>query len=228
MKQARGAAAGCDRFFALVLPLGLISVVSAAPAIASGCSFEAQGEGRVAAIIDARGFRLEDGREVRLAGIEPIAAEQAGSTSTLSAILKGHGVTLRGEDDTPDRYGRQAAFVFLDDSESSVQEIGRRRGAGCGNRHRQGLRQKPRRRGGGGAKCEKGNLGRFRGHKKRGKSGRYFGRDRALYGGRRQGFIGPAGRGDDLPEFRTKLDTGLCCDYFKAHDPGIRGSWNRT
>ena len=123
MKQARGAAAGCDRFFALVLPLGLISVVSAAPAIASGCSFEAQGEGRVAAIIDARVFRLEDGREVRLAGIEPIAAEQAGSTSTLSAILKGHGVTLRGEDDTPDRYGRQAAFVFLDDSESSVQEM---------------------------------------------------------------------------------------------------------
>src|SRR6202035_853750 len=76
MKQARGAAAGCDRFFALVLPLGLISGVSAAPAIASGCSFEAQGDGRVAAIIDARGFRIEDGREVRLAGIEPIAAEQ--------------------------------------------------------------------------------------------------------------------------------------------------------
>jgi hypothetical protein len=72
MKQARGAAAGCDRFFALVLPLGLISVVSAAPAIASGCSFEAQGEGRVASIVDARSFRLEDGREIRLAGIEPV------------------------------------------------------------------------------------------------------------------------------------------------------------
>jgi len=31
-------------------------------------------------------------------------------------------VALRGEDDTPDRYGRQYAFVFLGSSESSVQE----------------------------------------------------------------------------------------------------------
>ena len=71
-----------------------------------------------------------------------------------------------------------------------------------------------------------GNLGRSRGHKKRGKSGRYFGRDRAFYGGRGQGFVRPAGRGNDLPEFRTELDTGLCCDYFKAHDSGVRGGRN--
>ena len=76
---------------------------------------------------------------------------------------------------------------------------------------------------GGGAAGQKGNLGRSRRHKKRGKSGRYFGRDWAFYGGRGQGFVGPAGRGNDLPEFRTELDTGLCCDYFKAHDTGIRG-----
>ena len=36
---------------------------------AAGCSFEALGEGHVAAVIDARTFRLDDGREVRLAGI---------------------------------------------------------------------------------------------------------------------------------------------------------------
>ena len=35
------------------------------------CAFEPQGEGRVAAVIDGRSFRLDDGREVRLAGIEP-------------------------------------------------------------------------------------------------------------------------------------------------------------
>ena len=29
---------------------------------------------------------------------------------------------MRGEDDTPDRYGRQDAFVFVTSSESSVQE----------------------------------------------------------------------------------------------------------
>ena len=34
------------------------------------CAFEPQGEGRVAAVVDGRSFRLDDGREIRLAGIE--------------------------------------------------------------------------------------------------------------------------------------------------------------
>jgi len=72
-------------------------------------------------IIDARTFRLADGREVSLAGIEPVVTEKAKRTSALSAILAGRDVTLRGEDDTPDRYGRQPAFVFLASSETSVQ-----------------------------------------------------------------------------------------------------------
>jgi endonuclease YncB( thermonuclease family) len=93
------------------------------PAIAAGCLFETQGEGRVAAVTDARGFRLEDGREVRLAGIEPVRSEEAGRTVALSTIIAGHDVTLRAGDDTPDRYGRQAAFVFVDGSESSVQAL---------------------------------------------------------------------------------------------------------
>ena len=102
--------------------------VAAGPAIAAGCAFEAQGEGRVAAVIDARTFRLEDGREIRLAGIEPVysekpAAEQADRTSALAAIVTGHEVTLAGEDDTPDRYGRQPAFVFLDHSDTLVQSL---------------------------------------------------------------------------------------------------------
>jgi len=90
------------------------------PAIAAGCTFEPQGEGRVAAVIDARSFRLEDGREVRLAGIEPV--EQATDrVAALSAIIAGREVTLRGPDDTPDRYGRQPAFVFVGSSETPVQ-----------------------------------------------------------------------------------------------------------
>ena len=60
------------RHRASILLCGLALVVTAGPAIAAGCAFEAQGEGRVAAVIDARTFRLEDGREVRLAGIEPV------------------------------------------------------------------------------------------------------------------------------------------------------------
>src|SRR5260370_2106432 len=88
---------------------------------AGRCNFEAQGEGRVAAVIDARSFRLDDGREVRLSGIEP--ADKTKGAAALSAILAGRDVTLRGGDDTPDRYGRQPAFVFLDGAENSVQAM---------------------------------------------------------------------------------------------------------
>jgi endonuclease YncB( thermonuclease family) len=88
---------------------------------AGGCNFEAQGEGRVASAIDLRTFRLDDGREVRLAGIEPANPNKAKATAALSALLVGRDVTLRGADDTPDRYGRQPAFVFLAGSETSVQ-----------------------------------------------------------------------------------------------------------
>jgi endonuclease YncB( thermonuclease family) len=90
-------------------------------AYAGGCSFEPQGEGRVAAVIDARSFRLDDGREIRLAGIEPANPDRAKGAAALSAILIGRDVTLHGGDDAPDRYGRQAAFVFLADSGTPVQ-----------------------------------------------------------------------------------------------------------
>jgi endonuclease YncB( thermonuclease family) len=111
------------RIAALAL-CGFTLVAATRPAIAAGCAFEAQGEGRVAAVIDARTFRLEDGREVRLAGIEPVYSENpADRTSALAAIVTGHEVTLAGEDDTPDRYGRQPAFVYLDHSDTLVQSL---------------------------------------------------------------------------------------------------------
>src|ERR1700688_4188145 len=99
----------------------LLITAAAAPAGATGCAFEPQGEGRVVEILDARSFRLADGREVRLAGIEPVVTGKANRTSALSAIVAGRDVNLRGEDDTPDRYGRQPAFVFLASSETLVQ-----------------------------------------------------------------------------------------------------------
>jgi endonuclease YncB( thermonuclease family) len=112
--------ARCIQLVAAALPL--ILVAAAGPVHAAGCNFEPQGEGRVAAVIDARSFRLDDGREVRLAGIEPVAAEAgANRTAALAAIIVGREVTLRGQDDTPDRYGRQPAFAFLDGTDASVQ-----------------------------------------------------------------------------------------------------------
>ena len=60
---------------------------------------------------------------MRLAGIEPVAGDNANGTSALSSIVADREVTLRGEDDTPDRYGRQSAFVFVSSSETPVQAV---------------------------------------------------------------------------------------------------------
>jgi endonuclease YncB( thermonuclease family) len=101
-----------------------VLLAAAGPADAAGCAFEAQGDGHVAAVIDARTFRLGDGREIRLAGIEPVISEKtaANRASALSAILTGREVTLRADDDTPDRYGREPAFVFLVASKTPPDE----------------------------------------------------------------------------------------------------------
>lgn len=101
----------------------LLLAIAADRAKAAGCAFEPQGEGRVVAVIDGRTFRLDDGREVRLAGIEPVGGDNANGISALSSIVADREVTLRGEDDTPDRYGRQSAFVFLSASETPVQAV---------------------------------------------------------------------------------------------------------
>jgi endonuclease YncB( thermonuclease family) len=88
-----------------------------APALAaSACSLTPQGEGRVNAVIDARTLRMDDGREVRLAGIETVT-----DGSALSALIVGRSVTLHGETDAPDRYGRQPAFVFVEQAAAPVQ-----------------------------------------------------------------------------------------------------------
>jgi endonuclease YncB( thermonuclease family) len=95
----------------------VLLLVAADAASATPCQFEAQGEGRVTAIVDARGVRLDDGREVRLTGIEATATTR----QELTSLLVGRDVTLRSTDDTPDRYGRQGALMFIGESETSVQ-----------------------------------------------------------------------------------------------------------
>jgi hypothetical protein len=70
-------------------------------------------------INDSRSFRLDDGRGIRLAGIEADGIDK----QALAALLIGKDVTLRGTDDAPDRYGRQVAFAFLPASEAPVQSL---------------------------------------------------------------------------------------------------------
>ncbi len=90
----------------------------------TACHFEPGGSGKVALVVDGRSFSLEDGREIRLAGIEvppmPRAGEsgprtEAGraSRTTLEAILDGGTVELRRNGEAPDRYGRTLAFAYL-------------------------------------------------------------------------------------------------------------------
>lgn len=121
MQPVPATRARCTAFAAAALTCAALA--AAAPAHAAGCSLAPQGEGRVAAVIDARTFRLQDGREVRLAGIEPAGSGKAGRTSALAAIIAGRDVSLHGEHDTPDRYGRQPAFVYLAGADIPVQGV---------------------------------------------------------------------------------------------------------
>lgn len=109
--------------FRTTLLAALVTLAANSAAPAASCFFESQGEGRVATILDARSFRLTDGRDIRLAGIEPVSLEASRQTAALSSIIAGRDVVLRGEDDVPDRYGRQTAFVFVAGEENSVQTI---------------------------------------------------------------------------------------------------------
>jgi endonuclease YncB( thermonuclease family) len=69
--------------------------------------------GKATSVVDGRTFVLDDGREVRLTGIEiPAAgASAAQARERLHMLLAGEAVTLRGVDQ--DRYGRLVAHVFL-------------------------------------------------------------------------------------------------------------------
>ena len=193
-------------------------------ALAVGCAFEHQGEDLVSDIIDARTFRLQDGREVRLLGIEPIAApSDPAAIAALATLIGGREVTLQGASDTPDRYGRQPAFVFVGQEATPVQSRLLTDGAAlvsagiadkdCATELYAAEAK---------ARSEKRGVWASKDViKKRGKSGRYSGEDRAVYRGRGANIVGAAGGGHDIHQFRPALDTGLCCDYFKAHDPTV-------
>lgn len=101
---------------------GTLLIVFNCAAAFAACDFTPQGEGRVVAVIDARTFRLDDGREVRLAGIETEFGQNAAiRVRKLAALIEGREVSLHSEDDKPDRYGRQTAIAFPVNSEKSVQ-----------------------------------------------------------------------------------------------------------
>jgi endonuclease YncB( thermonuclease family) len=90
----------------------------------TACRFEPAGTGKVRVITDGRSFILDDGREVRLAGIEVPLPPSPGETGTrakaglaahaaLESIIAGQNVELRQNGVTADRYGRTPALVYV-------------------------------------------------------------------------------------------------------------------
>jgi endonuclease YncB( thermonuclease family) len=128
------------RLVAIVaLAVGLAGTAPPAQAQTSTCRLDTLGAGEVRQVTDGRTFRLDDGREVRLAGVEvPSPAEQAaaspGTTATpapdfgleakiaLERLILDKSVVLKGAS-AADRHGRVPAQVFVGTAglERSVQ-----------------------------------------------------------------------------------------------------------
>jgi endonuclease YncB( thermonuclease family) len=217
-----------SRARACALAFGLL--VTAVPPCVASCAPPELGEGHIAEIIDGRSFRLDDGREIRLAGIEPVGATRADRINALSALLVGHDVSLRGADDAPDRYGRQTAFVYLPASDTPVQAQLLSAGAALASPE---LEDRD---------CAAALLA-AESEARQAQRGTWAvnsviknaeSPDDILAGVGRftvvEGtvFVRPPVRRNDLPELRTKLDTGLRCDYFKARAAGLRTGWARA
>jgi endonuclease YncB( thermonuclease family) len=103
------------------------------------CPLPTFASGVAGAAIDGRTFVLDDGREVRLAGVEPAAAAnqpdgQAGlagrAKQHLDALVAGRTVHLRGSGPQRDRYGRLAAHVYVPSGQEERWVQGEMIGAG--------------------------------------------------------------------------------------------------
>jgi endonuclease YncB( thermonuclease family) len=102
----------------------------AAQAADTACRLESLGAGIVVSVIDGRSFLLDDGREVRLAGLQVPLPARAGdkddiagraAKAALESLLAGQAVTLKAPKSASDRYGRMVAYAFVSGAESPVQ-----------------------------------------------------------------------------------------------------------
>jgi endonuclease YncB( thermonuclease family) len=112
---------------AIAAPIAAPAQSPRAPAgrpVATQCHFPDSETGKVAAVIDGRSFVLDDGREIRLAGIEvpPLpgpndsgarAAAGLAARAALNSMLGDQTVELRHDRAGADRYGRILAHAWL-------------------------------------------------------------------------------------------------------------------
>jgi len=95
-----------------------LPVLLCSAAAQESCKLAEMGTGRVASVRDGRTLLLTDGRELRLAAIE-VTDESRGA---LQSLVGGRDVRLKKLGPGQDRYGRLVAFVYVDDSQQSVQQ----------------------------------------------------------------------------------------------------------
>ena len=111
---------------AIMLPAALARTESGA---VTACRFEPAGVAKVRAISDGRSLILEDGREIRLAGIEVPLLPPAGESgpdaeaalavrAALAAMVVDQTVELRQNGAPADRYGRTLALAYVAGAEA--------------------------------------------------------------------------------------------------------------
>ena len=105
------------------IAVSLIMMDGAAAQDPTACVTETIGTATVAAVRDGRTFILADGREARLATIEPPPADDAESARVaLAALIEGRRVILKQAGPAEDRYGRIPVFAYPGDDAPSAQE----------------------------------------------------------------------------------------------------------
>lgn len=115
---------GARAIAALVLSLSSASTFA-------DCNLERGPTHSVVRLVDAETLDLDDGRQVRLAGVLVPRAEDVGATGpwppetearvALAARVVGKSVTLRYDAQREDRYGRRVAYLDVADGAPSVQ-----------------------------------------------------------------------------------------------------------
>jgi endonuclease YncB( thermonuclease family) len=118
------------RLVAAVLATGVTTAAFAQQRAAQSmppCDLRSAETVTAASAVDGRSFKLSDGREIMLTGIDAPSLQTADGQATrasLNALIAGRIVTIRQTENGADRYGRIAAFVFPDgDAANSVELV---------------------------------------------------------------------------------------------------------
>ena len=122
------------RILVAAVILGAVLAAGVATAWAASCPVAGTGSMTVAEVPDGSTIRLADGTMVRLAGIDvpprPLTLAAAAPWPLSEAarlglrhLVEGATVALAPTSDSPDRYGRRHAFVFLPDGRSVENEM---------------------------------------------------------------------------------------------------------